>query len=128
MRLTSKLTNDARFEADLHGFNVVMDGNGQEGPSPPEVVVAALAACVGIYAVNFCVKHGIATDGLAVHADWEKAALPARIGKIEIAIDLPAGVPAAHYEAFMKTVEACLIHNSFTHPPEISMRLHERVG
>ena len=128
MHLTSKLISGVRFDTDIHGCNVIMDGNGVEGPSPPEVVAAALAACVGIYAANFCRKHGISTDGLAVHADWEKATLPARIGKVEITIDLPAGVPAAHYEAFMKTVEACLVHNSFKHPPEISMRLSEMVG
>jgi ribosomal protein S12 methylthiotransferase accessory factor len=98
-------------------------GGTNDGPTPPELLVTALGTCAGVYAVFFCEKHGISTEGLTVLTDYEKMNNPARIGKMDITIELPAGIPDALLESFWHTVHACLVHNTFTTPPEINMAL-----
>jgi len=103
--------------------NPVASGGDDTGPTPPELVATALGTCVGIYAVNFCNRHSISTAGMAIHTDFEKVIEPARISSLAITIVLPGGVPAALHGAFMRTVEKCMVHNTLSHPPTITMLL-----
>ena len=133
MRMTSKLTGGPiRFETEVRGHNIVVDvpqemGGTDTGPMPPELLVSALGTCVGIYAVGFCQKHDISTDGLIIHTDWEKGGEPTRITSMTVTIELPAGVPAKKHTAFMRTVEACLIHNTLCLMPQIDIKVVEPV-
>jgi putative redox protein len=131
--VTCKLTGGACFETQIREHTVIIDGpasvgGGNCGPTPPEMMVAALGSCVGVYALIFCQKHGISAEGLVVTTDWEKAESPARIGRMTVEIVLPAGVPAEKHTAFMKTVEQCLVHNTFHHMPEIQIGLAEPIA
>jgi putative redox protein len=128
MSITSRLTSRFRFESVVRGHTVVVDqptgsGGGDEGPTPPELLAISLGTCVGVYAIYFCEKHNISTEGLVIHTDYEKVAAPTRIGKLACSIELPAGIPAEKYEAFMKNVEGCLIHNTLHHSPEVTLTL-----
>lgn len=128
MILTSVCTGGLRFETDIRGHRVVVDvpenlGGTDTGPMPPELVVTSLGTCVGIYVVNFCRKHHISTEGLKVHTEWEKGTNPSRIAKMDVFIELPAGVPGEKYDAFMETVRKCTVHNTFCQIPEITLTL-----
>lgn len=132
MRITSTLTSGVSFETDIRGHRVVTDvpkdlGGADAGPMPPELVATALGTCVGIYAINFCTKHHISPEGLTVHTDWEKVADPARIGALHVTIELPAGVPTEKHDAFMKTVEQCMVHNTLSHLPDINIQIADAV-
>ncbi len=129
MRITSKYLTGRRFECDVRGHTLVVDqplesGGADAGPTPPELLVAALGTCVGVYALFYCEKHGIASEGLTVHTDWEKATAPARISRITVTIELPAGIHGEHYPAFMRTVEQCLVHNTLHQAPEVTIESH----
>jgi uncharacterized OsmC-like protein len=128
MRITSKLLEGMQFESDIRGHKVTVDapveaGGVNAGPLPPELLVASLGTCIGIYAALFCRKHQISTEGLTVHTDWEKEADPSRVGKIAVIIDLPAGIPDAKRGAFMKTVEQCMVHNTLCQMPVVSVEV-----
>jgi len=134
MRITSKLSGgELRFETEIRGHTIVVDlpedsGGTNTGAMPPELFVTALGTCVGVYAVNFCKKHNISTDGLVVHTDWNKATGPARISDMSVSIELPAGVPQEKYPAFMKTVEQCMVHNTLCEIPKVDIKLLEPVN
>lgn len=128
MRITSTLTGGMRFESVVRGHTVVVDqplssGGEDTGPTPPELLAIALGTCVGVYAIFFCQKYGISTEGLTVHTDYEKAANPTRIGTMAVTLDVPAGVAPEHREALLRTVEHCLVHNTLTHSPEVHITL-----
>ena len=128
MRLTSKLMEGLAFSTDIRGHTIVVDvppemGGADTGPMPPELVATALGTCVGIYVVMFCRKYNISTEGLAVHTDWEKGGDPVRIMRMDVSIELPAGVPEDKYDAFMRTVEQCMVHHTFCNIPKINMTL-----
>lgn len=126
--VTCKLTGGARFETQIRNHTLIIDGpqsaGGENaGPMPPELMVAALGSCVGMYALIFCQKHGISADGLVVTTNWEKVENPSRIGSMTVEIELPAGIPADKYDAFMKTVEQCMVHNTLCNMPKVQLNL-----
>ena len=128
MRIVSRLTGGLRFETEIRGHQVVVDnpvesGGTDTGPTPPELVATALGTCVGIYATFYCRKHGIACDGMVVTTEWTKVPDPTRIGAMQVQVALPAGIPAEQREAFLRTVSACLVHNTLTHSPEMTIAL-----
>jgi len=130
-RITSRNTGHYRFENTIRNHTLIVDqpigsGGTDEGPTPLELLATSLGTCVGIYAVFFCEKYNIATEGMVVHTDFDKTNNPARVGKLAITIELPAGVPRDKTHAFMETVHRCLIHNTLCNTPEITMALDER--
>ena len=65
------------------------DGGQDAGMSPVELFVGSVASCVGYFVGQFCDRHHISREGLAVDAEWEMAEGPHRVGKITLAIRLP---------------------------------------
>lgn len=133
MRITSRLTGGLRFESDIRGHQVIVDlpeenGGTDTGAMPPELLATALGTCVGVYAVQFCMKHEISTEGMVIHTDWDKAKNPSRIGAMAVTIQLPAGIPEEKHEAFMKTVHQCMVHNTLCNTPEMAITLEEKVA
>lgn len=99
------------------------DGGQDLGPTPTELFVASLAACVGFYAERFLRRHDIAPEGLRVDCDFELGERPARVERIDIKLRLPPGFPESRREALMAVVEHCTIHNSLTRPPTVGIEL-----
>lgn len=128
MKITSKLLGGQSFESDIRGHKLIVDvtremGGTDAGPMPPELVATALGTCVGIYAVSFCKKHNIPTEGMVIQTEWEKVSGPVRIGSMRVCIELPAGIPDDKHEAFMRTVRQCMVHNTLCEMPEITLCL-----
>ena len=109
-----------------HVVNVdqpVADGGEDTGPSPTELFVASLAACVAHYARRFLRRHGLPTEGLAVTADFTFAERPARVGGITMELRVPDGVPDDRLEALLAVASHCTVHNSLVRPPEVHLEL-----
>jgi putative redox protein len=103
-----------------------LDAGGDDGaPTPTELFVGSLAACVAFYAGRYLTRHGLSRDGLDVQADFEMATdRPARVATIRITVRAPAGLPAERRAALAAVASHCTVHNSLTAPPEISITLH----
>lgn len=102
----------------------VEDGGDDSAPTPTEMFVASLAACVAFYAERFLRRHGLPTEGLSVTSEYEWAENPHRVGAIELEVGAP-GLTAAKREAFSRVIEHCTVHNSLHHPPAVHLRLTE---
>jgi uncharacterized OsmC-like protein len=100
----------------------VEDGGGDTAPTPTELFIAGLAACVAYYAERFLRRHQLSTTGLAVTARWTWGSSPTRVAGIELTVDAP-GVPAANREAFTRVIDHCTIHNTLRQPPEVHFRV-----
>src|SRR5439155_5370170 len=64
-----------RFLIDVRGHDLLVDqpidaGGGDVGPTPTELFVASLAACIGFYAGRFLRRHELPVEGLRVSADF----------------------------------------------------------
>jgi putative redox protein len=103
-------------------------GGDDEGPTPTELFVAALAACVGFYAERFLLRHDLPSEGLAVKCGFEMSEhRPARVQSIELEVTLPVELSTSQRKALLAVVEHCTVHNSLRQPPEVRIGLSAEV-
>lgn len=117
-----------RFCTNLPSGQLMCDESSEVGaahPSAPELLLASLGSCIGSVLVYFGERHEIALDGMEVTLDWHLAEHPHRIGRINITVALPDTVPGAQRQALERVAHSCLIHNTLTHPPDISLHLSQ---
>ncbi|HUJ67466.1 MAG TPA: OsmC family protein [Acidimicrobiales bacterium] len=117
-----------RFEIGVrqHRLQVdqpVPDGGEDSAPTPTELFVSSLAACVAFYARRYLARHALPTEGLAIRTDFTMASRPARVGEIVMHIELPATIPEENRAALLAVASRCTVHNTLTIPPQISIDL-----
>jgi putative redox protein len=92
-------------------------------PTPTELFVSSLAACVAFYARRYLTRHGLPEEGLAVEADYEFAPKQPRVGTIRIRLRVPEGVPSERLAALHAVASHCTVHNTLQHPPDVDISL-----
>ena len=112
-----------RLRINVRGHEVVSDqpvedGGSDAGPTPTELFVASLGACVAFYAERFLRRNALSTDGLKVECTYLWAESPHRVGEIQLVVEAP-GLTDAKRAAFSRVVEHCTIHNTLLHPPAV---------
>ncbi len=128
MDITVRYSGGTKFEAMARGHRVICDqpldnGGADDGMTPPEFLLVSLGTCAGFYAAQYLKLHGLPTEGLDVKVSAEKAKAPARLGKMRIEVLLPQLLPE-HEAGLLRAVNACLVHNTLTHSPEIETVVH----
>jgi putative redox protein len=116
-----------RLAISVRGHALTADqplgGGGEDtAPTPTELFVASLAACVAFYAERFLRRHGLETEGLVVACDYAWARDPARVGQIDVRLEAP-GLTPDRYEAFARVVQHCPIHTTLLQPPEVRFQV-----
>ncbi len=119
-----------RFTADVRGHKVQVDqprqGGGEDtAPSPLELVPTGLGTCVAYFVQQFLATRGIDPTGLTVAVGVAGAPNPHRIGRFDVRVSLPGGVPERYREAVVRAAETCTVHHTLTHRPEIVVGLEE---
>jgi uncharacterized OsmC-like protein len=119
-----------QFRIDIRGHQLWVDQPHRDaeeaGPTPTELFVTSLAACVGHYAASFLRRHELAYRGLRVECDWAmRAAQPARVGRIRLRVMPPGEVPEPQRAALHEAMEQCVVHNSLRQPPAVTVSLAE---
>jgi putative redox protein len=110
-----------------HGLVVdqpVAEGGNDLGPTPTELFVVSLVTCVAHYAGRFLTRHGAGRDGLRVSARFGFASdRPARVGSVEIRLEVPEGLPAKRRDALLAVASHCTVHNTLNQPPDVKIVL-----
>ena len=127
MEMNISYKDGKKFIASCRNHEVIIDqpldnGGKDEGPTPPELFIASLGSCIGVYVLAYCKNAGIKTEGMAINVSWQKAKNPDRIGEIKVDVKLPEDV-GKRKAALLKVAEHCLIHNTILHPPKIEINL-----
>jgi uncharacterized OsmC-like protein len=119
-----KVGSRARFE----GHELVFDqprsvaGGEGRGPSPLDVMAASVAACAHYFAAAYLNGRGIATDGLRVEVDAEKARLPVpRIGRLSLRVKLPAGLSEKQLAGIDRAIKSCPAYGTLLHSPTVEI-------
>jgi putative redox protein len=118
--------SDDAFDVHVRGHVLrvdqkVDDGGADTGPTPTELFVAGLAACVGYMARRFLARHDLPAAGLSVTARSTGASGPARVGRIEVELTLPHDFPQERTDALLAVASRCSVHSSLEHPPEVEL-------
>ncbi len=117
-----------RFTADVRGHKIAVDqppqGGGMDsGPMPLELVPAALGTCVALFVQQFLATRGLDATGLEVQVGTAGAANPHRIGRFEVSVAIPGGVPDQYRDALVRVAESCTVHHTLTNRPEIAVKV-----
>lgn len=122
--------NGLAFDVAVRGHTIATDqtvrsGGADAAPTPLELMGAALAACVALYARKYCLAHDLDDDGIAVEVKpvWRED--PGRVGRYDVTVHLPADFPAAHRDALMAMAADCPVHHTLAHTPEVVFRVEE---
>ena len=129
MKLTATYHGGTRFDITSGRHRIITDqpaedGGQDTGMSPVELFVGSVASCVAYFVGQFCARHNISRDGLAVEADWSMAEQPHRVGRIEIAIHLPHRISAEMKERLLKVAHGCTVHQSIAVASTVAITLN----
>lgn len=122
--VVTQVAGDA-YDMDVKGAHIIRFdqpervGGTDTGPSPTDVWVGALGACVAYYAGKYLRTHGLG-GGITATTTYKAGIGPHRVTKIDVRVDAP-GVPAEHREAFESALAGCTIHHSLEQSPTVSI-------
>lgn len=133
MEVTVEHLGAVQFEIKARQHTIACDqppenGGFDEGMTPPELLLASLAACAGFYAAQYLRKFKLATEGTRVRVVADKAKDPARLDNFRIEIETPVELTDEHRDGVERAVHHCLIHNTLLHPPKIAIEIRETVS
>lgn len=129
MEAVAEYRGGSKFEVRARHHAVICDQpvdnkGSDEGMTPPEFLLASLAACAGYYAAQYLNTRGLSAADLKVTVTAEKAMHPARLGAFAIEITAP-GLDERQRNGVARAARACLIHNTLLSPPSIEVRMTE---
>jgi putative redox protein len=128
--IEARHTDGDRFEVAVREHTVTVDQPapaGDDGPTPVELFVASLAACVAVLVRRYLARHGLPTAGLAVTAEHELTHRPSRVSGVRLVIRLPQEVPESRRRSLLAVASHCTVHNSLRAPPDVIITLGSHV-
>ena len=115
--ITTHHKGDMLFETQLGKHALLVDvpdsmGGSDRGPTPPEVFVASLGACVAALVANYCNKANLDTEGLTVDVDYEKASDPTRLVDLKVKVNVPNADVSGRQKAIERVAHHCPVHQT----------------
>ncbi|GAA3828901.1 hypothetical protein GCM10022226_57200 [Sphaerisporangium flaviroseum] len=115
-----------RFSIKIRDHTIRVDqpmdfGGGDTGPTPVELLVGSLAACVAHYAERYLHRCQLPA-GVMVTADYEMGLRPAHVSRIELVVQAP-GIPEGLRESFCNVIQHSAVQNSLRLPPETTYEI-----
>jgi uncharacterized OsmC-like protein len=119
--------------ANVGGHALVFDqpvtvrGGDDRGPSPLDVMSIAVGACAHYFAAAYMHARGLSPDGLTVEVAAEKERVPvSRIGRLELKVQLPAGLDERHRAGIERAIKSCPAYGTLLHPPAVDISIENR--
>jgi putative redox protein len=95
-------------------------GGDDAGPTPTELFVAGLAACVAFYAGRFLRRHLDTSVRFSVACSYDMSVdRPARVTAVRLTLDVPAALRDDVRDGLLRAAEHCTVHNSLQTPPDV---------
>jgi ribosomal protein S12 methylthiotransferase accessory factor len=118
---------DVVFDAEAH-YSISHDGatiapGAGPLPSPPVLFAGSLAACCGVFAVNYLKTRDLPYAGLVVSSESGYAEDPRRLGDILIKVHLPVAVDERHLAPLERAINLCTLKNTIEVPPSVKAEL-----
>ncbi len=109
----------------IHTDQSVKGGGEARAPEPFDLFLSSMAACAGIYALNFCTSRDLSTEGLAISLDWERDAANPLNASVRYQLRLPAGFPDKYRASILKSIELCAVKKHIQNPPSFEIEILE---
>lgn len=115
-----------RVDVQTGGFLIKTDqgvkaGGEASAPEPFALFLASLAACAGIYALNFCTSRNLSTEGLGLSMDWTRDPQSPATARAALRLRLPEGFPERYRESIVRAMDLCAVKKNIVNPPEFEI-------
>ena len=122
-----EISSSARqsFHVKSKGHEFTIDSKGEEGITPPDVLLASLASCVGVYIRKYIegAKLEISQFSVSAEADFSSEA-PICFKKINVSVDLKGvKLDERRLKAMSEFIKKCPIHNTLKNDPEVDIKI-----
>jgi ribosomal protein S12 methylthiotransferase accessory factor len=119
-----------RVDIRIRGFEIVTDQSAKAGgmaaaPEPFDLFLASMAACAGVYALNFCQSRGLSTEGLGLAMDWERDATGPAKARVRYRLRLPEGFPDKYRSGIVRAMNLCAVKKHIQSPPEFVTEIQD---
>lgn len=126
MKMNIAFEGKRSFKTVVRGHEIRTDlpvdsGGDDTAPTPPELFVASLGTCIGIYATSYLKTANLNGEGLTIDIDWEFGPNKQKIDKIQVSISVPNADLGPRKKALLAAAESCLIHNTLREHPDINI-------
>jgi uncharacterized OsmC-like protein len=109
-----------RLETDAGGDGLAVEG---ENFGPLQMLATSLALCTVSVVLSYGETAGLDLTGFAVEVRWDYVEEPYRVGRYDMTVHVPEGLPVARHRAIIRAAKTCTVHNTLTHSPVIDTRL-----
>ena len=92
-------------------------------PTPTELFISSLGACVGLYAVRYLQTAKLNPEGLIVDLDWDFHKEKSSVGEVKMTIKAPKADVGKRDKALIAAAKKCTIHNTLKNCPEMEIKL-----
>ncbi len=128
--ITAKHMGDMKFETQIGNHKLIIDvppemQGKDRGPTPPQLFIASLASCIGIFAASYCNNAGINAEDLSVTLSFDKLTEPTRLGNFKAVVKIPKGDVGKREKAVIHAASHCPIHETIHSPQEVEITLEK---
>ncbi len=127
-KLSVKYSQGIEFLVQARGHSLTVDlpkekGGQDHGMTPPEVFIASLGSCIGVYVVRYCQNAKLDAKELEIGLEWSLSDDKTKIQDIKVAIILPKADIGKRRNAILEAAHHCLIHNTILGHPSVDITL-----
>ena len=122
-----------RFAARIGAHELILDqpvrGGGEDaGPSPIDLLGAALGSCIALYVHRFFATRGIADDELRVEVRQFSARNPNRVSRFDVLILVPSDLPDEYLPMIQSTARVCPAYNTLARAADVAIDVQAPVA
>ena len=99
------------------------EGGTDAGPTPVELLTAALGACMAMHIAKYCQTAKLPHEGLSIDLAFQLAKDPLRIGALTVDINLPSSIPDGRKEAIKRAALSCTIRNTLKESTAVDLEV-----
>jgi uncharacterized OsmC-like protein len=87
-------------------------------------MAVSVAACAHYFASAYLHGRGLATEGLTVEVESEKARVPvSRLGRLSMKVHLPVGLDERQVAGIERAIKSCPAYGTLLHPPSVEINI-----
>lgn len=116
---------DYLFKVDSRNYEFDVDMKGLKGITPPDILLASLGTCVGVYLRKYLegAKLDIGEFDIIVNAEFSKER-PICFKQIDVLVDLKgAEIEQQRHDAMIAFMKNCPIHHTLKENPQIDISI-----
>ena len=109
----------------IHTDQSLKRGGEASAPEPFDLFLSSMAACAGIFALNFCTSRDLSTEGLGLSMDWEVDPANPLNASVRYQLRLPTGFPDKYRASIIKAIDLCAVKKTIQNPPSFQIEIVE---